>query len=113
MNINKKKYCCIYIPIKKSSFYFDIILEDKDLQEVLRVLKNDLNINFRINKYFIDKKYGILLMDHLELNNSNKLYICHFLNLLKFVKNNFSLVNSENLLELYNNFILNNNINEK
>jgi hypothetical protein len=113
MNINKKKYCCLYISLNKSSFYFDIILEDKDLNEVLKVLKKDLKINFKISKYFIDKKYGILFMDNLELDKSNKLYICHFLNLLKFVKNNFNLVNSEKLLELYNNFILNNSINEK
>jgi len=113
MNINKKKYCCLYIPLKKKSFYFDIIIENKNLDNVLEVLKNDLKINFKINNFLMDKSNGILLMDNIELEKSNKLFICHFLNLLKYVNNNINLINSEKLLELYNNFLLSNIINEK
>ena len=113
MNINKKKYCCLYIPLKKKSFYFDIIIENKNLDNVLEVLKNDLKINFKINNFLMDKSNGILLMDNIELEKSNKLFICHFLNLLKYVNNNINLINSEKLLELYNNFLLSNSINEK
>lgn len=113
MNINKKKYCCLYIPLKKRSFYFDIILEDKNLGNVLKVLKNDLKINFKINNFLMDKSNGMLLMDNIDIKKSNKLFICHFLNLLKYVNNNINLINSEKLLELYNNFLLSNSINEK
>ena len=113
MNINKKKYCCLYIPLKKKSFYFDMIIENKDLNNVLRVLKNDLKINFKINNYLFDRDNGMLLMDNIEIKESNKLFICHFLNLLKYVNNDINLVNAKKLLDLYNNFLLNNNINEK
>jgi len=113
MNIDKKKYCCLYIPLKKKSFYFEIILKNKDLGNVLKVLKQDLDINFQIKNSLMDKRNGILLMDNIDIEKSNKLFICHFLNLLKYVNNNFSLINSKKLLELYNNFLLNNNINEK
>lgn len=113
MNINKNKYCCLYIPIKKKNFCFDIILDDKNLSKIIDILNNDMKISFKIKNYIIDKKYGILLMDNLIINECNKLFVCHFLNLLNFVNNNITLVNNDNLLNLYNNFLLNNSINEK
>ena len=61
----------------------------------------------------MDRSSGMLLMDNIDIKKSNKLFICHFLNLLKHVNNNINLVNSEKLLELYNNFLLNNSINEE
>lgn len=113
MNIDKKKYCCLYIPLKKESLYFEIVLENKDLGNVLKVLKLDLKINFKIKNSLMDKSNGILLMDNIDIKKSNKLFICHFLNLLKYVNNNISLISSNKLLELYNNFLLSNSINEK
>lgn len=113
MNINKKKYCCIYIPLKDKIYYFEIILENNDLSKIINKLNNDLNINYKIKKNLLDKKYGILFMDNLKIKKSNKLFISHYFNLLKFTNNNINLNYSKKLIELYNYFILDNNINEK
>ena len=104
MNIEKKKFCCIYISSRDEIYYFDIILENNDLSKIVNKLNNDLNINYRIKKYFVDKKYGILFMDNLRVKKSN---------LLKYTNCKINLNYSKKLLELYNYFILNNSIDEK
>lgn len=113
MNIDKKKFCCIYISSRDEIYYFDIILENNDLSKIVNKLNNDLNINYRIKKYFVDKKYGILFMDNLRVKKSNKLFISHYFNLLKYTNCKINLNYSKKLLELYNLFILNNSIDEK
>ncbi len=113
MNINKKKYCCIYIPLKDNIYYFEIILENNDLSKILNKINNEKNINFKINKYLINKKYGIIFMDNLKFKKSNKLFISHYYNILKYVNNKYDLINKKKLIELYNYFLLNNNIDEK
>ena len=110
--MNNKKYCCIYIPLKNEVYYFDIVLENNNLSKIINKLNSDLNINYKIKKYLLDKKYGILFMDNLKIKKSNKLFISHYFNLLKFTNNNINLNYSKKLIELYNYFILN-NINEK
>jgi hypothetical protein len=113
MNIEKKKFCCIYISSRDEIYYFDIILENNDLSKIVNKLNNDLNINYMIKKYFVDKKYGILFMDNLRVKKSNKLFISHYFNLLKYTNCKINLNYSKKLLELYNLFILNNSIDEK
>jgi hypothetical protein len=111
--MNNKKYCCIYIPLKDKIYYFDIVLENIDLSKIINKLNNDLNINFKIKKYLVNKDYGILFMDNFKIKKSNKLFISHYFNLIKYADSNININNSKKLLELYNNFILNNSINEK
>ena len=116
----RKRYCCIYVPCDSNNIlYFELTLNDKDLKNIVLQINNEFNLDFKINKSFIDDKYGILLQDNCTKKNenfkniiSNILFISHFSNLDNYVKNNIQLLdksNSEQILSLCYSFILTNN----
>lgn len=112
----RNRYRCIYIfkeKIKKP-IYFELRLIDKNLNRLISQINKEFNIDFKINKSYIDENYGILLIDNYIYENSNMLYICHSANLEKVINKNNYLKNKNNLdqmIYLFMKFIKVKNIN--
>ena len=112
----RNRYSCIYIFREKVNkpIYFELSLIDKDLNRIISQINKEFNIDFKINKSYIDENYGILLIDNYIYENSNMLYICHCANLEKVINKNNYLKNKNNLeqmIYLFMEFIKFKNIN--
>jgi hypothetical protein len=87
-------------------------LIDKNLNRLISQINKEFNINFKINKSFIDENYGILLIDNYIYEHSNMLYICHSANLEKVIINDLKNKNNlEKMIYLFMEFIKVKNIN--
>ena len=110
----RNRYRCIYIfreRIKKP-IYFELRLINKNLNRLISQINKEFNINFKINKSFIDENYGILLIDNYIYEHSNMLYICHSANLEKVIINDLKNKNNlEKMIYLFMEFIKVKNIN--
>ena len=119
MNLNKR-YCCIYLPYNNDNIYFELIIHNKDMNEIISNINKELNINFKIHSSYLDDHLGLLFQDdvynknkNIDVINGNLLFICHYANLEKYVKFNSYLNNKSNneiILDLCRNFILFKNI---
>ena len=98
----KNRYCCIYIS-NNNNLYFEINILNKNINDIISQINNELNIDFKIKDYEIDDKYGILFRDFNDI-----LFICHNSNLKNHLNLNNHLnnkTNTEQILDLYNLFI--------
>ncbi len=112
----RNRYSCIYIYREKVNkpIYFELSLIDKDLNRIISQINKEFNIDFKINKSYIDENYGILLLDNYIYEFSNIIYICHCANLENVISKNNNLKNKNNLeqmIYLFNEFIKFKNIN--
>lgn len=107
----KKRYSCVYIPSDSNDlFYFELTLNNKDLNNIVYHINSEFNVNFIIDKSFIDDNYGILLLNNtntpnLKIKNkclnANLLFITHAANLDDYVKKNDPLKDKANLDQIY------------
>ena len=98
----RNRYSCIYIFNKKikKPIYFELCLIDKNLNKIISQINKEFNIDFKINKSYIDENYGILLIDNYFYENSNILYMCHCANLEKIINKKHNLKNKNNLEQM-------------
>ena len=111
----KKRYSCVYVPSDSNDlFYFELTLNNKDLNNIVYHINSEFNVNFIIDKSFINENYGILLVNHSSTQNlkiknklimANLLFITHAANLDDYVKKNDNLKDKTNLDQIY--FLLN------
>lgn len=119
MNLNKR-YCCNYLPYDSEGTYFEIIIYNKDMNEIINKINEELSINFKVDNSYLDDNLGLLLQDESGIVNNNipmvkgnLLFICHYANLEKYVKVNSYLndkTNNEVIFHLCKNFILFKNV---
>ncbi len=106
----KRRYGCIYIPQDTNDIlYFELTLHNKDLNNIVLQINKEFNLNFVINKSYIDDKYGILLLNNTEDVNlninkkeikANILFITHSANLDEYVKSSDLLKDKSNLQQI-------------
>jgi len=107
----KRRYGCLYIPCESSDMlYFELSLYNKDLNNIVSQINNEFNLNFKINKSYIDDNHGILLLNNTDNNNinitkmninANILFITHSANLDEYVKSNEILKDKTNLQQMF------------
>ena len=60
MNLNKR-YCCKYLPYDSEGTYFEIIIYNKDMNEIISKINEELSINFKVDNSYLDDNLGLLL----------------------------------------------------
>ena len=116
MNLNKR-YCCLYLPNDSDNIYFELLVYNKDMNDIIHRINKELKIDFKIINSYLDDNLGLLLQDNIidiensniSIINGNLLFICHYANLEKYVKINSHLSNKSNedkIFDLCKNFIL-------
>lgn len=116
MNLNKR-YCCLYLPSDSSNVYFELLIYNKDMNDIIDRINKELKINFKIQSSYLDDNLGLLLQDNINdkentninIINGDLLFICHYANLEKYVNLNSHLGNKSNeeiIFDLCKNFIL-------
>ena len=107
----KRRYGCVYIPCESTDMlYFELTLHNKDLNNIVLQINKEFNLDFKIDKSYIDDNYGILLLNNMNKRNvnvtkkditGNILFITHSANLDEYVKSNEMLKEYTNLQQIF------------
>lgn len=103
MTFNKNRYCCLFSTNNiNNNIYFELDLKDKNIINIIKQINIELNINFIINKSYIDDNYGILVSNKNNKDqNIEYLFITHCENLKKFILKNEILKDNSNKFQMY------------